>query len=210
MQPRFAWIKASDYWPDFRLQLLKGKRMSLELRISSVTLFLRYVILLGLFTVAGNSAAFAASAPKSETMDELYEKVKNEGGQLTLYIALSARSEEIILPIFRKRFPAVQVNHIDATSDKLVARVMAEARGGRIIGDVFGGTPGCLAQMAEQKLLAPLALPEAAAYPATHKGAEWVATDTQFFIAGWNTGLVKKGEEPRQFEDFADPKWKAE
>jgi iron(III) transport system substrate-binding protein len=157
--------------------------------------------------------AFAASAPstlaaKADSIDELYEKAKKEGGQLTLYIALSARSEEIILPIFKKRFPAIQINHIDATSDKLVARVLAEQRGGRVIGDVFGGTPGYLAQMTEQKLLAPLAIPEAAAYPAVLKGAEWVATDTQFFIAGWNTGLVKKGEEPKQFEDFADPKWK--
>ena len=100
------------------------------------------------------------------------------------------------------------MNHIDATADKLVARVVAEQRGGRIIGDVFGGTPGYLAQMTEQKLLAPLTLPEATAYPAMLKGAEWVATDTQYFIAGWNTSLVKGGDEPKQFEDFADPKWK--
>ncbi|HEU5464908.1 MAG TPA: extracellular solute-binding protein, partial [Candidatus Binatia bacterium] len=105
-------------------------------------------------------------------------------------------------------FPAIQVNHIDATSDKLVARIVAEQRGGKVFGDVFGGTPGYLAQMSEQKLLTPLTIPEAAAYPALLKGSEWVATDTQFFIAGWNTGLVKKGEEPAQFEDFADPKWK--
>ena len=40
------------------------------------------------------------------------------------------------------------------------------------------------------------------------KGTEWIATGTQFFIAGWNTGLLKKGDQPKQFEDFADPKWK--
>jgi iron(III) transport system substrate-binding protein len=173
--------------------------------------FYGYLVLSGLIVFLNSERAHAASAPsasKTESLDELYEKVKKEGGQLTLYIALSARSEEIILPIFKKRFPAVQVNHVDATSDKLVARILAEQRGGRVIGDVFGGTPGYLAQMAEQKLLVSLALPEAAAYPSTLKGAEWVATDTQFFIAGWNTGLVKKGDEPKQFEDFADPKWK--
>jgi iron(III) transport system substrate-binding protein len=174
--------------------------------------FIRLLALWGMFSFLGASSAFAASpsgaAAKTESIDDLYEKVKKEGGQLTLYIALSARSEEVILPVFKKRFPAIQLNHIDATSDKLVARVVAEQRGGRVIGDVFGGTPGYLAQMTEQKLLAPLALPEAAAYPAMLKGAEWVATDTQFFIGGWNTGLVKKGEEPKQFEDFADPKWK--
>ena len=36
----------------------------------------------------------------------------------------------------------------------------------------------------------------------------WVATDTQFYITGWNTNLVKKGEEPRNFEDLANAKWK--
>lgn len=166
-----------------------------------------------LFIALGASGALAASAPsgqagKAESLDEVYDKAKKEGGQLTLYIALSARSEEVILPIFKKRFPAIQINHVDATSDKLVARIVAEARGGRTIGDVFGGTPGYLAQMTEQKLLAPFAAPEAAVYPAVLKGPEWVATDTQFFIAGWNTALLKRGDEPKQFEDFGDPKWK--
>ena len=50
----------------------------------------------------------AATAAKTESLDELYEKVKKEGGQLTLYSSLSVRSEEIILPAFKKRFPAVQ------------------------------------------------------------------------------------------------------
>jgi iron(III) transport system substrate-binding protein len=179
-------------------------------RVWAFGVFYGYLMLSTMTAFLSTEPLYAAapSAAKAESLDELYEKVKKEGAQLTLYIALSARSEEIILPIFRKRFPAIQINHIDATSDKLVARILAEQRGGRVIGDVFGGTPGYLAQMAEQKLLAPLLLPESSPYPATLKGAEWVATDTQFFIAGWNTGFVKKGEEPKQFEDFADPKWK--
>jgi iron(III) transport system substrate-binding protein len=181
--------------------------MRSDLRAWFSTALIRVFAACGLSLSILVGGVLAASPQKVESIDELYEKVKKEGGQLTLYIALSARSEEIILPIFKKRFPAIQVNHIDATSDKLVARVLAEARGGRVIGDVFGGTPGYLAQMTEQKLLAPLSLPEAAAYPETHKGAEWTATDIQFFIAGWNTGLMK-GEEPKRFEDFADPKWK--
>jgi iron(III) transport system substrate-binding protein len=157
---------------------------------------------------AASPSSPAATAAKSESLDELYEKVKKEGGQLTLYSSLSVRSEEIILPAFKKRFPAVQVNHIDATSDALVTRIMAESRGGRTIADVFGGTVTYLTRLIEQKLLAPLSLPEAASYPALLKGANWVATDTQFYIAGWNTNLVKKGEEPKQFEDLADSKWK--
>jgi iron(III) transport system substrate-binding protein len=64
-----------------------------------------------------------------------------------------------------------------------------------------------MAQASEQKLLAPLTLPEASAYPAQMKSEFWIATDTQFYISGWNTNLVKKGEEPKSFEDLANPKW---
>jgi iron(III) transport system substrate-binding protein len=155
------------------------------------------------------SAVFAAGAPGAgESLDQLYEKVKKEGGKLTIYAALSARSMEVILPAFLKRFPGVTLDHIDATADQLLARISTEARGGRVLGDVFGGALPYMAQITDQKLLAPLALPEAAAYPAHMKSEFWVATDTQFYIAGWNTNLVKKGEEPRNFEDLAHVRWK--
>lgn len=150
-----------------------------------------------------------AGAPGAgESIDQLYDKVKKEGGKLTIYAALSARSMEVILPAFLKRFPAVTLDHIDATADQLLARITTEARGGRTLGDVFGGALPYMAQISDQKLLAPLALPEAAAYPAHMKSDFWVATDTQFYITGWNTNLVKKGEEPKNFEDLAQVKWK--
>jgi iron(III) transport system substrate-binding protein len=126
---------------------------------------------------------------------------------LTVYSALSATSMEVILPAFLKRFPGVTLDHIDATTDQLLARIAAEARGGRV-GDVFGGALPYMAQISDQKPLAPLALPEAAAYPAQMNSDVWVATDTQFYIAGWNTNLVKKGEEPRNFEDLAHARWR--
>ena len=39
------------------------------------------------------------------------------------------------------------------------------------------------------------------------KSEVWIATDTQFYIAGWNTNLLKKGDEPKNFEDLGNPKW---
>ena len=104
---------------------------------------------------------------------------------------------EVILPAFMKRFPGVTIDHIDATADQLLARIVSEVRGGRLFGDVFGGALPYMAQATDQKLLAPLTVPEAAAYPAQMKSDFWIATDTQFYIAGWNTNLVKKGEEPK-------------
>lgn len=151
----------------------------------------------------------AASAPvKVEPLDELHEKAKKEGGKLNLYASLSGASIDVILPAFQKRFPGITVDHTDATGDKLIARIVAEGRGGRVIADTFGASLSYISQMSEQKLLAPLVIPEAAAYPSQLKSEFWIATDSQYFIIGWNTNLVKKGEEPKGFEDLGNAKWK--
>ena len=166
------------------------------------------IVLCVLVSVLALPAAAASAPGAGESIDQLYEKAKKDG-KLTLYAPLSARSMEVILPGFMKRFPGVTVNHIDSTPNQLLARVLAEARGGRVLADVFGGSLPYMAQISEQKLIAPLTVPEAAVYPANMKSDFWVATDTQFYIAGWNTNLVKKGDEPKSFEDLGSPKWKS-
>jgi iron(III) transport system substrate-binding protein len=173
------------------------------------------ILVLSIGLAAGHSQVGAAASVggsaktggTAESMDALYEKAKKEG-KLTLYAPLSTRTQEFVLPIFEKRFPGIKIDHIDATSDALVTRAVTEARGGKVFGDVFAATLAYITQMRDQKLLVDMALPEAAAYPNSLKGSYWVATDTQFYVAGWNTNLLKKGEEPKQFEDFADPRWK--
>ena len=78
--------------------------------------------------ICGASAGklFAAAA---DSLDQLYEKAKKEG-KVTLYAPLSPNAMSVIPPAFMKRFPGVTVDHIDATSDKLIARVLSEQRGG--------------------------------------------------------------------------------
>lgn len=151
----------------------------------------------------------AHSIAKSETMDDVYKKALKEGGTLNFYGTLAQINAERILPVFEKRFPGIKVNHVDATSDKLVARAVTEARGGRTIGDILQIPLENVVQAHGQGLLLEnIGIPEAAAYPEGMKGSFWVSSDLQFFIAAWNTNLVKKEEEPKEFDDFADPKWK--
>jgi iron(III) transport system substrate-binding protein len=178
---------------------------------SFILLRIRFLILMALgalFPFTAGVAVAASTSGRVESLDELYDKAKKEGGKLSLYAALSQRSTDVILPAFQKRFPAITIDHIDATADKLIARMVAEARGGRVIGDVFGGALPYIARATDQRLIEPITIPEAAAYPASLKSDYWVATDTQFLIIGWNTSLVKKGEEPKGFEDLVNVKWK--
>jgi len=176
------------------------KNLSSSIGFATVLLIIALAIM-----ICGASAGklFAAAA---DSLDQLYEKAKKEG-KITLYAPLSPSAMSVIPPAFMKRFPGVTVDHIDATSDKLIARVLSEQKGGRVIADVISGALTYLPQILDLKIVEHAAIPEAAAYPAQLKGDLWVATDTQFYIAGWNTNLVKKGEEPKSYEDLANPKW---
>ena len=86
---------------------------------------------------------FGFSSPAAgQSLDEIHKQALKEGGTLNFYGTLAQINAEKILPVFEKRFPGIKVNHVDATADKLAARAITEARGGRVIGDVFQGSKG--------------------------------------------------------------------
>ena len=183
--------------------------MSLSIRLSG-SVCACAILTLFFFSIHGRMgpapAAGAQAASKAESLDALYQRAKQEG-RVVIYAATSTRTEEVVFPAFEKRFPGIKVNHVNATADKLVARTIAEVRGGKVIADVLSGTLNYVSQLREQKLLLEINLPEAGPYPPALKGGDWVATDTEYFIAAWNTSRIKKGDDPKTFEDFADPKW---
>jgi iron(III) transport system substrate-binding protein len=152
------------------------------------------------------SAVFTPAG--AQTWEELHKAALKEGGTVNFYGTLAQINAERILPVFEKRFPGMKVNHIDATADKLAARAITEARGGRVLSDVFQMALENVLQVIDQKLTVDWLPPEAAAYSANFKGPNWLAADMVIIIGAWNTSLVKKEDEPKQFDDFADPKWK--
>ena len=151
---------------------------------------------------------FDLGGARGQSLDEIHKAALKEGGTFNFYGTLAQINAEKILPVFEKRFPGIKVNHVDATSDKLVARAVSEARGGKTLGDVLQVPLENVIQVHEQGLLLDANLPEAAAYPQGLKGPFWVASDLQYFIAAWNTNLVKKEEEPKSYDDFVNPRWK--
>lgn len=170
--------------------------MSLKMKYLGVGLFIFGLLLPSISTA------------QSESLDELHKKALKEGGTVNFYGTLAQINAEKILPVFEKRFPGMKVNHVDATADKLAARAITEARGGRVLADVFQMALENVLQVIDQKLAVDWLPPEAAAYPANLKGANWLAADLVIITTAWNTNLVKKEDEPKRFDDFADAKWK--
>ena len=158
--------------------------------------------------VSGVLLLAAVSAAGAQSLEELHKAAIKEGGTVNFYGTLAQINAERILPVFEKRFPGMKVNHVDATADKLAARAITEARGGRVLADVFQMALENVLQVIDQKLTVDWLPPEAAAYPANFKESHWLAADMVIITAAWNTSQVKKEDEPKQFDDFADPKWK--
>ena len=144
----------------------------------------------------------------AQPIDEVYQKALKEGGTLTLYGTLTPTTAAAVLPVFEKRFPGINVQNTGASADQIVARSISEMRGGRTIGDVFHMNLENVMQVYAQGLVLEKVPPEADSYSTNLRGTYWVGTRINTIVAAWNTSLVKKQDEPKQFEDFADPKWK--
>jgi iron(III) transport system substrate-binding protein len=145
---------------------------------------------------------------QTESIDELYKKALKEEGVVNCYCSLAQINAEKIYPVFEKRFPGIRINHVDATSDKLAARAITEARGGRVIADIVEFGLEDINKIRDQGLLLDKPVPESADYPANMKGSYWNANNLIFFVGAWNTDKVKKEEEPKALDDFGDPRWK--
>ncbi len=68
----------------------------------------------------------------------------------------------------------MKVNHVDATADKLAARAITEARGGRVFSDVFQMALENVLQVIDQKLTLDSLSPEPTVYLAEAHGIEFV------------------------------------
>lgn len=142
--------------------------------------------------------------------DELHQRALTEGGTLTIYTTMTQDAAEKIFGRFEQRFPGIKVEQIDAASDRLVARAISEARGGKTYADVLQAPIDNLFQANQQGLLFHGTPLEAAEYPEDLRGPYWNASDLQFMVVAWNTNLVRPENAPRTFDDVADPRWRGQ
>src|SRR5215510_3449536 len=151
---------------------------------------------------------FFVDSGHTQTIDDTYKQALKEGGALNVYGTLTPDTAVKVLPVFEKRFPGIKTVNTGASSDKIVARAISEARGGRTIGDVFHMNLENIMQVHEQGLVLEKLPPEADVFASHLKGIYWIATRFNTLVAAWNTQLVSKADEPKNFEEFAEPKWK--
>src|SRR4029450_1547044 len=151
---------------------------------------------------------FCVHSGHAQSIDETYKQALKEGSTLNVYGTLTPDTAVKVLPVFEKRFPGIKTVNTGASSDKIVARAISEARGGRTIGDVFHMNLENVMQVHEQGLVLEKLPPEADVFASHLKGTYWIATRFNTLVAAWNTQLISKADEPKNYEEFAEPRWK--
>lgn len=163
-------------------------------------------IAMKLFSMSTAVALMAFSASAAD--QALIDAAKKEG-QLTWYTTqIVNQFAQPAARAFEKKY-GIRVNYVRADSNEVTLRIQNEGKVGRMQADVFDGT-GATAALKRDNLVARYIPESAKRLPDRFKDKDgyWVATNLYVLTPGYNTELVKKGTEPRTFQDLLDPKWK--
>src|SRR5437773_225554 len=130
-------------------------------------------------------------------------------GSLNLYTSLTVEDMAALNGAFEAKH-GVKVRMWRATSDKVVQRVLTEAKAARYEVDIVETNAPPLESLHREGILQRVRSPQhaeltAAALPA-HR--EWVGSRLNVFVQAYNTRLVEKAELPRSYADLLQPRWK--
>jgi iron(III) transport system substrate-binding protein len=157
----------------------------------------------------GMAVAAALAAPAHAVDSKIVEAAKKEG-QVVWYTTLIVN--QLVRPVaaaFEKKYPGVHVQFSRANSTETAIKILNEAKASKMQADVFDGTN--TSEVLKKENLVEAWKPDSAKdWPRDVADPDgwWVATNVYVLTPGFNTELVKKGTEPKTYEDLLDPKWK--
>jgi iron(III) transport system substrate-binding protein len=157
---------------------------------------------------ANATATDVANYSGADRQQKLVEGAKKEG-ELNIYTSAQSDDMGALVQAFEKKY-GVKVNMWRSSSEKVLQRAITEARGNRHTMDVAETNGPELEAMAREKLLEAVKSPYLGDLigPAIRPHGEWVGTRLNVFVQAYNTGLIKKEELPKTWEELAQPKWK--
>jgi ABC-type Fe3+ transport system substrate-binding protein len=158
--------------------------------------------------IAHPTAEDLASYVGADRMAKLIAGAKKEGS-VAVYSSAAMDDMAAVIAAFEKKY-GVKVRLWRGSSENIVQRAVAEARGGRFEADVIETGALAMESMRRERLFQEIkspALSELLA-PAILPHREWVGTRFNIFAAAYNTRLIKKDELPKSYDDLLDRRWK--
>ncbi len=143
--------------------------------------------------------------------DKTLELAKKEG-RVNFYTSMGSDESKIVADAFTAKYPAIRVDITRLGSEKLMQRLITEARAGSHFFDAVTNSGMEIHLLGKMGLLARHQSPEFAAFMADAKDPTWRWADmySNLRLVAYNTRLVAKDKIPRRYEDLLDPAWKGQ
>ncbi len=140
---------------------------------------------------------------------QLVEAAKREG-KIVLYGTTNIAVMQELLERFKKKYSFLQVDNYRATTNRVYAKVVAEARSGTHAVDVIEISPDSAFKLKQDHLLDPYLSPvrKSILEGYTDKEGYWTGYFHQVIALGYNTTNIKKTEIPKTYEDLLNPSFK--
>lgn len=161
-----------------------------------------------LLLLAGAALAQVPAYQGKDRTERLLKGARAEG-TLTVYTSMAEKDSARIVDAFEKKY-RIKVNVWRSGKNKVLQRVVTEARAGRHEADFILNPSPEMEALHREKLLQPVYSPKqkdliAAALPA-HR--EWTGMRVYLFAQPYNTRQVSAAEVPSSFDDLLHPRWK--
>jgi iron(III) transport system substrate-binding protein len=170
---------------------------------------------------AGNTGSDAAEPAAAENAEAVgtYERINALSGQERADEIKKCAEEEGALSIYTSNTDIddvvegfedeydVDVSVYRGNSESVLQRLLQEQKAKFFGNDVLETNALELNVANAEGMLAPYESELREQVREEGQAENWTATRFNTFVVGWNTDLVKPGEEPKTLEELADPKW---
>ncbi|MET0939200.1 MAG: extracellular solute-binding protein [Gaiellaceae bacterium] len=142
----------------------------------------------------------------AERTKKLVELAEAEGGELSFYTTSSIDVSAELAEAFEDAYD-LDVS-VFKSGDTLPQRMVEERKAGFHGADVVETNAINLSFLSDEDVLVPYRGPSVSGLVEGSLHKDWTADRLNVFAVAWNTKLVPKGQEPKSWEDLADPRWK--
>ncbi|MEO3856382.1 extracellular solute-binding protein [Acrocarpospora sp. B8E8] len=137
--------------------------------------------------------------------DKLVELAEKEG-TLDLYTSMTSDVATVVTDAFADTYD-VEINLYRAGSETVLQRILQERGAGYQGNDMVETNANELFALNKEGLLGTYAGERRDLVPEAGRFDGWTATRFNLFAPSWNTTLVPAGQQPKTWEELADPKW---
>jgi iron(III) transport system substrate-binding protein len=159
------------------------------------------------FWLAVLSLAAAPFAQSHAASESALDAARREG-ELVYYASMNLAEANSLIGAFEKRYPFIKVKLNRIGSEKLLTRVLTEARAKKFFADVIQTVEFSMYIFTRHGVLTRY-LPQAnALYPKEFKeDGFWTTVYYNAYVSGYNTKLIAPGALPKNYQGLLDPKW---